>query len=73
MTELRGITIDTPNGQKRVRLLTRTQKGDDYQTLDFPPGLALNEGQIREFLGHHFHIPPGKIIWPSHIKIPGEP
>ena len=72
MVELRGITIDYPDNNKRVKIVTRGEKGDDYTTLAFPSSLPLNEGQIRKFLGNHFNEPPGKIVWPPHVKTPGE-
>jgi len=70
MIELRGIIIDNPQGIRQVRLVTRSGRGDDYETLEFPASLPLNRGQIIKFLGDHYGIEPGKIIWPSHIKIP---
>ena len=70
MIELRGIIINSPVGVCQVRLITRSERGDDYETLEFPANLPLNRGQIIKFLGDHYGIEPGKIIWPSHIKIP---
>jgi len=70
MIELRAIIIDYPGSNKRIRLLTRSERGDDYETLEFPASLPLNRGQIIKFLGDHYGIEPGKIIWPAHIKIP---
>jgi len=72
MIELRGIAIDSPEGVRRVRLTIRSERGDDYETLEFPASLLLNRGQIIKFLGDHYGIEPGKIVWPSHVKIPGE-
>ena len=72
MIELRGIIIDYPGNAERIRLVTRGERGDDYKTLEFPNNLPLNKGQIRTFLGDHFGEPPGKIVWPPHVKIPGE-
>ena len=72
MVELRGIIIDSPEGGRRVRLITRSERGDDYETLEFPADLPLNWGQIIKFLGAHYGIEPGTIVCPSHIKIPEE-
>ena len=72
MIELRGIAIDSPEGVRRVRLTIRGERGDDYETLVFPNTLSLNRGQIIKFLGDHYGIEPGKIVCPSHIKIPEE-
>jgi len=72
MIELRAIIIDYPGSNKRIRLLTRSERGDDYETLEFPASLPLNRGQIIKFLGAHYGIEPGTIVCPSHIKIPEE-
>jgi len=70
MIELRAIITFISAGTPRVSLVTRSERGDDYETLEFPASLPLNRGQIIKFLGDHYGIEPGKIIWPSHIKIP---
>lgn len=68
--ELRGILIDYPHEGLRVRLITRDPSGEDYETLVFPPGKPLNRGQIIKFLGDHYNLEPGHIVWPRHLKIP---
>lgn len=70
MIELRGIITHISGGTRRVRLVTRNEQGSNYETLEFPSGLPLNEGQIRKFLGDHYGMEPGHIIWPDHVKIP---
>lgn len=70
MIELRAITIDYPKGVKRVRLTTRSERGDDYEVLVFPSSLPLNKGQVRVFLGNHYGYEPGHIKWASHVEIP---
>ena len=72
MREIRGIVIDNPKGVKRVRLLTRGDRGDDYDWQVFPTTLPLKQGQIKKVIADHFKIPPGQIKWPPHVKIPGE-
>lgn len=70
MRELRGIVVDMPKGAKKVRLVTRGERGDDYETLAYPSSSPLNFGKIRVFLGTHYGCPPGDIKIPRHIKIP---
>ena len=70
MREIRGIIIDHPEGTQRVRLTTRDPSGEDYETLIFPEDKPLNRGQILTFLGKHYNMEPGHIVWPSHLKIP---
>lgn len=68
--ELRGIIIDIPKSISRVRLLVRSERGDDYQWFNFPSGKPLNRGQIIKFLGEQYDMEPGHIVWPDHVKIP---
>lgn len=69
MIELRGIVIDYPSGAKRVRLTTRSERGDDYQTFEYPVGLKITRGAIVNFLSKEtgenkkdIHIAPHVVI-----------
>jgi len=70
MREIRGITLDHPEGPRRVQLTTRDESGEDYETLIFPADLQLTRVQILTFLGEYYNMEPGQIIWPRHLKIP---
>jgi len=70
MRELKGIAIDYPDGIQRIRLTIRDPSGEDYETLIFPSDKPFNKGQIIKFLGDHYNLEPGHIVWPRHLKIP---
>lgn len=70
--ELRGILIDRPEGKRRVTIISRGERGDDYTVLHFPPDKPLNRGQVKKVIADHFGIPPGQVKWPPHVKVPGE-
>ena len=72
MIELRGIITDSPEGKKRVRLITRGQRGDDYTTLEYPKGKKLNRWAIISFLAKSLKVKPVDIKIAPHIKIPKE-
>lgn len=70
--ELRGIAIDCPDGKRRVTIITRGERGDDYSFIVFSSDKPLNRGQIKKIIGDRFDIPPGQVKWPPHVKVPGE-
>lgn len=72
MKELRGIAIDYPDGNKRITLTIRGERGDDYQTLVFPAGKPLTKGTIISFLAKTLKVKPKDIKWAEHVKIPIE-
>uniref|UniRef100_A0A6M3IFE8 Uncharacterized protein n=1 Tax=viral metagenome TaxID=1070528 RepID=A0A6M3IFE8_9ZZZZ len=69
MIELRGIIIDSPDGTQRIRLVARSERGDNYTTLEFPSSLSLSRGQLIKFLGETYSLPPGEIRIAPHIDI----
>lgn len=70
--EIRAIIIDAPQGTKRIRIMVRGDRGDDYRTLEYPKGGKLNRGQVISFVGKSLGVAPGKIAWPDFLKAPGE-
>jgi len=70
MIELRGITIDYPEGTKRIRLLTRSEWGDDYRTFEYPGESPLKESDILNFLSLKLKVKKEDIRIASHVKIP---
>lgn len=70
MITLRGIIIDSPEGNKKIRLTVRGDRGDDYTTLKFPSGKPLTFGTILTFLCKKFKVKPKDVMISEHIKIP---
>lgn len=69
MRELRAIHKDSPLGIKRIRLTTRDETGEDYETIGYTGALPLNKGRILVFLGNYYNLEPGHIKWPAFIKM----
>lgn len=70
MVELRGIEVSYLARAKKVKLVVRGERGDDYTTLTFPAGKPLTFGTILTFLCKKFKCKPKDVRFPEHIKIP---
>lgn len=72
MIELRGIEISYTTSGKNIKLITRSERGDDYETFEYPKSKKLNEKAILKFLAEQLNLPGGKVSIAPHVKIPLE-
>lgn len=70
MIELRGIVTSYSGSTKKVRLVVRSERGDDYKTLEYPSSKKLTRGAIISFLSAQTGENKKDIRIAPHVKIP---
>lgn len=72
MIELRGIELSWAGNLRKVKLITRSERGDDYKTIEYPKGKKITEKAILKYLAEQLNLPGGKVSIAPHVKIPLE-
>lgn len=69
MITLRGIIKSKNNGHELVELVVTENRPDKYAKHRMGVDVKINRGKIITFLGEIYGVPPGEIVWPSHIEL----
>lgn len=67
--ELRGIIQSLNGGHRYVDLVVIEDRPDKYKRHRMGVDIEVNRGKILAFLGWHYGILPGEIVWPGHIVL----
>lgn len=70
--ELKGVIEFYEAGHKIVDLVVKVDEDVRAKMVRMGVDIKLNEGKIRAFLAVMYGIPPGAIVWPSHIRVKEE-
>lgn len=68
--ELKGIALDKPHTNRRIRLFVRGPQIYQFSTFTFPDNEPFNREQILKFIAKQLDISQNEILWPEHIQIP---
>ena len=69
MIELRGIIRVQDSGHENVDLVVTEGVSAIYVKHRLGVDIKVNRGRIITFLGNLYGVPPGDIVWPSHIVL----
>ncbi len=70
MIELRGIALENHGATTTTKLFTKDTATGAYKVLILPQGIPVNKGQIINFIGKAYKIPPGEVSWVGYVVIP---
>lgn len=69
MIELKGIIEFKNKGHKYLDVVVLEDPFGNFKRHRVGVEVVASSGRIRAFLGQVYNVPPGKIVWPEHIRV----